>query len=139
MYSRNLAAQYKQTGVTSAVLDADPHKLVSLLFAGARERLRIAVACTRVGNLARKGEAISQVSLIIGSLDGALDHQAGGEIAASLGALYEYAQSRLVEANLNNDVAMLEEIDGLLGEVESAWNAIAPQAQAAPPAVGVIG
>jgi flagellar protein FliS len=127
MYSRNLAAQYKQTGVTSAVLDADPHKLISLLFAGARERLRIAVACTEVGNLARKGEAISQASLIIGSLDGALDHEAGGEIAASLGALYEYAQLRLVEANLRNDVAILQEIDGLLGEIESAWNAIAPQ------------
>lgn len=139
MYSRNLAAQYKQTGVTSAVLDADPHKLVSLLFAGARERLRIAVACTQVGNLARKGEAISQVSLIIGNLDGSLDHQAGGEIAASLGALYEYAQRRLVEANLNNDDAILLEIDGLLGEIESAWNAIAPQAPAAPRLAGAVG
>lgn len=132
MYTRNLAAQYKQTGVTSAVLDADPHKLISLLFAGVRERLRIAAACMQVGNVAKKGEAISQASLIIGNLDGALDHGNGGEIAANLSSLYEYAQHRLIGANLNNEVATLVELDGLFGDIESAWNAIAQQAAPAP-------
>jgi flagellar protein FliS len=127
MYARTLAAQYKQTGVTSAVLDADPHKLISLLFAGLRERLRIAAACMQVGNVAKKGEAISQASLIIGNLDGALDHEGGGEIAGNLASLYEYAQHRLMEANFNNDLAILTELDGLFGDIESAWNAIAPQ------------
>ena len=126
MYSRNLAAQYKQTSVTSAVLDADPHRLVSLMFAGARERLKLAAACIGAGNIARKGEAINETSLIIGSLDGSLDHSAGGEIAAGLASLYEYMQFRLVEANLNNDTAVLAEIDGLLADIEGAWNAIAP-------------
>ncbi|MFC0677083.1 flagellar export chaperone FliS [Lysobacter korlensis] len=138
MYSRNLASQYKQTGVTSAVLDADPHKLISLLFAGVRERLKLAAACMQSGNIARKGEAISQASLIIGNLDGTLDHQAGGEIAANLGALYEYAQRRLVEANVGNDVSILVEIDGLFGDIESAWNAISPQA-AAPQKLEAVG
>lgn len=128
MSPRNLAAHYKQTGVTSAVLDADPHKLISLLFAGVRERLRIAAACMQVGNVAKKGEAISQASLIIGNLDGTLDHANGGEIAGNLAALYDYAQRRLVEANFNNDLAILTELDGLFGDIESAWNAIATQA-----------
>lgn len=132
MYTRSLAAQYKQTGVSSAVLDADPHKLISLLFAGVRERLRTAAACMQVGNLAKKGEAISQASLIIGNLDGTLDHENGGEIAGNLAALYDYAQRRLVEANFNNDLAILTELDGLFGDIESAWNAIAPQPAAAP-------
>lgn len=138
MYSRNLAAHYKQTSVASAVLDADPHKLISLLFAGVRERLKLAAACMQTGNLAKKGEAISQISLIIGSLDGALDHENGGEIAGNLGSLYEYAQHRLVEANLHNDVAALVEIDGLFGDIESAWNAIAPQAPP-PPRLEAVG
>ncbi|WP_189457944.1 flagellar export chaperone FliS [Cognatilysobacter bugurensis] len=138
MYSRNLASQYKQTGVTSAVLDADPHKLISLLFAGVRERLKLAAACMHNGNVSRKGEAIGQVSLIIGNLDGTLDHQAGGEIAANLGALYEYAQQRLVEANLRNDPMILLEIDGLFADIEAAWNSINPQA-AAPQKLEVVG
>lgn len=133
MYSRNLASQYKQTSVTSAVLDADPHRLIALMFAGARERLKLAAACIGAGNIARKGEAISEVSLIIGSLDGSLDHEAGGEIADGLASLYDYMQRRLVEANFGNDAGILLEIDGLLGDIEGAWNAIAPGA--APQAV----
>lgn len=136
MYSRNAAAQYKQTGVTSAVLDADPHRLISLLFAGARERLRMAALCMRNGDMARKGQAVREVCLIIGSLDGSLDHENGGDVATSLGALYEYAQRRLIEANLNNDPEILLEIDGLIGQVEAGWNAIAPSAAPQAMAVG---
>ena len=33
--SRQYAEQYRQVGVTSAVADADPHKLVAMLLAGA--------------------------------------------------------------------------------------------------------
>jgi len=128
MSPHSYAKQYQQTSVSSAVLDADPHRLIALLFAGARERLRRAQACMQRGDMARKGECVSEVSLIIGSLDGALDHNAGGELAGNLSALYDYMQRRLVEANMHNDAAIMAEVDSLLGDVESAWNAIAPPA-----------
>jgi len=134
MSPHSYAKQYQQTSVSSAVLDADPHRLIALLFAGARERLRRAQACMQRGDMARKGECVSEVSLIIGSLDGALDHNAGGELAGNLSALYDYMQRRLVEANMHNDAAIMAEVDSLLGDVESAWNAIAPPAA---PAVAV--
>lgn len=136
MYSaRNLANQYRQTGVTSQVLDADPHRLISLMLAGARERARLAVACLERGDLPRKAQAISDASAIIGGLNGALNLEAGGEIASGLNALYDYAQRRLLEANVGNDPAPLREVDGLLGDIEGAWNAIAPGG-AAPVPVG---
>ncbi|MFN7137048.1 MAG: flagellar export chaperone FliS [Thermomonas sp.] len=47
-------------------------------------------------------------------------------MAAGLSALYAYAQRRLVEANLHNDPARLQEVDGLIAEIEGAWQAIAP-------------
>lgn len=37
--SRQYAEQYRQVGVTSAVADADPHKLVAMLLAGALEQI----------------------------------------------------------------------------------------------------
>ncbi len=126
MYNRSYAAQYQQTSVTSAVLDADPHRLIALMFSNTRNRLRLAQACMERGDMARKGQAIGDACQIIGGLDGALDHAAGGEIAAGLAALYEYAQRRLVEANATNDAAIMAEIDSLIGEIEGAWNAIAP-------------
>ncbi|MGJ4730677.1 flagellar export chaperone FliS [Luteimonas sp. SDU101] len=126
MNARTLANQYRQTGVSSATLDASPHRLISLLLAGARERARLAAACLERGDLPRKSKAISDASAIIGGLNGALNLEAGGEIADGLQALYDYAQRRLLAANLENDPAPLREVDDLLGDIESAWLAIAP-------------
>lgn len=127
MYSaRNYANQYRQTDVSSAVLEASPHELVTLMLAGARERARLAIACLERGDLPRKAQAISEAGAIIGGLDGALNLDAGGEIADGLQALYDYAQRRLLAANANNDPEPLREVDDLLGEIESAWRAIAP-------------
>ena len=129
MYSaRAFADQYRQTRVSSAVLDADPHRLIALMLAAARERARLAAACIGRGDLARKAQAISEASAIVAGLNGALDVRAGGDIADGLAALYDYVQRRLVEANAGNQAAVLEEVDALLGDIESAWNAIAPQA-----------
>ena len=123
-----LASQYRQTAVSSAVLDADPHRLVALMFAGLRERLQLAAACIDAGNVARKGQAITEASTIVGHLDGSLNMDAGGEIAHNLSALYDYIQRRLLEANLRSDTAILRECDDLVADIETAWGAIAPQA-----------
>ncbi|TLX21413.1 flagellar export chaperone FliS [Thermomonas fusca] len=127
MNARTSAQHYRQTAVSSAVLDASPHRLVSLMLAGVRERLKLASACMEIGDLPRKGQAISEASLIISELDGSLDHAAGGEIADGLAALYDYSQRRLTEANLNNDVAVVQEVDGLIADIESAWQQIDPE------------
>jgi flagellar protein FliS len=126
MHSNRFANQYRQTGVSSAVLEADPHRLIALMLTGVRERTRLAEACLERGDLPRKAQAISDASAIIGALNGALDLEAGGEIAGGLQALYDYAQRRLVQANAANDAAPLREIDELLGEIQTAWEAIAP-------------
>lgn len=124
--ARNFANQYQQTGVSSAVLDASPHQLVALMLAGARKRAQLAAACLERGDMARKAIAINEASAIIAGLNSTLDMKAGGDIAAGLEALYDYAQRRLVVANANNDAAPLLEIDDLLGDIESAWLAIDP-------------
>ncbi|HVJ38739.1 MAG TPA: flagellar export chaperone FliS [Stenotrophomonas sp.] len=126
--SRQYAEQYRKVGVSTSVTDADPHKLVALLFAGACQRIRLAQACLAQGDQARKGKAIGEACAIVGHLNGSLDHEAGGEIAGNLSALYEYVIQRLTEANLHNDEAGLVESLTLLGEIDSAWNAI-PQEQ----------
>ncbi|WP_433851590.1 flagellar export chaperone FliS [Stenotrophomonas nitritireducens] len=132
--SRNYAEQYRKVGVSTKVVDADPHKLVALLFEGANERIRRAEAFLAQGDQAMKGKSIGEACAIIGHLNGSLDHEAGGEIAGNLSALYDYVIQRLTEANLNNDVAALQESLSLMGEIESAWNAI-PGEQRQRPAV----
>jgi len=126
MMSRPSAEQYRQAQVEGAVMEADPHRLVALLLSGACERIRLAEACLARGDQARKGKAIGEACAIVGHLNGSLDHEAGGEVAANLSSLYDYVARRLTEANLHNDGGALVESLGLLGEVGSAWDAIAP-------------
>lgn len=116
---------YAKVGVETGVSSASPHQLIVMLFDGAMKALGAAIVNMKANNIAAKGEAISKAILIIDSgLRASLDKKAGGSIAESLDSLYEYMGTRLLEANLKNDVAILEEVQRLLGDLRSAWNAI---------------
>jgi flagellar protein FliS len=58
---------------------------------------------------------------IVGELRSTLDVRAGGPYAVNLDDLYDYMSRQLVAANLQNRVAALDEVAGLLREVRSAW------------------
>lgn len=126
---------YAKVGVETGVSSASPHQLIVMLFDGAMKALGAAIVNMKANNIAAKGEAISKAILIIDSgLRASLDKKAGGEIAEGLDALYEYMGTRLLQANLKNDVSILEEVQKLLGDLRSAWNAIetSPAVQPAP-------
>ncbi|MCR9104334.1 MAG: flagellar export chaperone FliS [Gammaproteobacteria bacterium] len=116
--------QYQAIGVQSGVTDASPHQLISMLISGAADRIAAARGAMERGETARKGELISKAISIVDGLRASLDRDNGGEVAANLGALYDYIEQGLVEANLRSDVARLDEAARLLGEVREAWNSI---------------
>jgi flagellar protein FliS len=119
---------YKDVGLQTSVMGADPHKLVAMLFQGALLTISEAKYEMQNRRTAAKGKAISKAIAIIGEgLQASLDLKAGGEIAQNLFDLYGYMTKRLVEANLNNDTAALDEVTRLLAEIQDAWNAIRPQ------------
>jgi flagellar protein FliS len=126
MNTRNPAAAYRTTAVETRVHEADPHRLIELMFEGAIQRLRTAEACTASGDIPRKAKAASEAGAIIDSLSGCLDFSQGGDIAARLEALYDYASRRVVSANAANDPAGFAEVADLLDDVYGAWKSIRP-------------
>lgn len=131
----NSIAAYRQVAIESDVSTADPHKLIQLLFDGARAALAIARTAMQANDIPRKGAAISQAIRIIDSgLRASLDLEQGGDLAAKLDALYDYMSNRLLHANLKNDLAAIDEVNNLLAEIQGAWAEI--RGQAAPPAAG---
>jgi flagellar protein FliS len=66
-------------------------------------------------------------------LNASLDKAVGGELAQNLSSLYDYMAMRLVAANLNNDVAALDEVAHLLAELAGAWDGIRPKVMQATP------
>lgn len=125
---------YKKVGVESKVIGADPHQLISMLFHGAIETIGKAKDEIVRKDIAAKGQSISKAIAIIGEgLHASLDKKVGGEVAQGLSALYDYMIKRLIDANLYNDTAALDEVTRLLTEISGAWDSIRPiSAQPAP-------
>ena len=54
----------------------------------------------------------------------------------NLGALYDYCGSRLTLANVRNDLALIEEVAGLIAPVAQSWSEIGPNNGAAAQGAG---
>jgi len=119
--------QYQTVNTQAQVVDASPHRLIQRLMEGGLSRLAQAKGAMERGQVALKGELLGKAIAIIGGLREGLDLRQGGELAANLDSLYEYMSSRLLQANRSNDVAIIDEVAGLLREVKSGWDGIANQ------------
>jgi flagellar protein FliS len=110
-------------------MGASPHRLIAMLFQGARKAIAQARLNLQLGEVGRRGEAIGKaIQIIEQGLQLSLNRTAGGEIADRLHALYGYMSRRLLEANVKSNEAMLIEVDGLLAQLEAAWTGIGPEA-----------
>jgi flagellar protein FliS len=116
--------QYGRIAAESEAGFASPHRLVQMLMEGALDKIATAKGFMVRKDYAGKSQNISWASSIINGLCTSLDVQAGGEIAANLNDLYAYMNRRLIDANVQNDVAILDEVSGLLSEIKSAWDAM---------------
>ncbi|MGL5343075.1 MAG: flagellar export chaperone FliS [Plesiomonas sp.] len=121
---RGTLQAYKKVSVDSQLQSASPHKVILMLLSGAIERLVQAKAAMQMGNIAVKGERLGKAVAIIANLQACLSEEEGGDIAKNLAQLYEYMQTQLLSANLNNDVKTLDEVMVLLTEIKTGWESI---------------
>ena len=122
MYNRPGINQYQRVDLESRIAVGNPHTMISMLLDGALKRIAIAHGATTRGDIATKGNTISGAIRIVDSLRAALDHSRGGPIADNLEALYSYMEKRLMEANRNSDIDILDETSMLLGDIKEAWD-----------------
>jgi flagellar protein FliS len=124
--ARDGLARYGQVAVAAEVAYASPHRLVQMLMEGALARIAAAKGQVARRDFEGKSRNISWAVSIIKGLRNSLDREQGGEIAVNLDDLYDYLCRRLMEANSENAVTVLEEVSGILGEVKAGWDAIPP-------------
>lgn len=122
----NPVQTYMDIGIETEVKSADPHKLIMLLFDGALLALSKAKAHMIAKNIAEKAAAISHALNIINQgLNASLNPETNTELVERLQALYNHMAVRLVQANLNNQPELIDEVVSLLEELRSAWAEIA--------------
>ena len=128
----NKSGMYRQVGVSSAVDNASPHRLVTMLYDGLLESLAEARGALIKHDIEAKGRAVGRaVRILEEGLRGGLNSDAGGELAHNLNALYSYISQRLTLANLRNDADALSECYALVEPLRDAWVQIAAAAPAA--------
>ncbi|MDH2066270.1 flagellar export chaperone FliS [Pantoea sp. GD03673] len=125
MYTATGTKAYAKIGVESAVMSASQQQLVVMLFDGALSALIRARLFMQDGNIEGKGSSISKaINIIEAGLKEGLAENRGDELADNLLDLYNYMTRRLLQANLHNDVAAIEEVEGLLRNIADAWKEV---------------
>jgi flagellar protein FliS len=110
-----------------------------MLYDGVIVALLSAINHIKSSNVAAKGASISKaITIIDNGLRASLDQKAGGEIAQNLDALYDYMSRRLLQANMKNDIAIIEEVHGLMSDLREAWVEIGEKSDTAEQAVPAI-
>lgn len=121
----NAISTYQRVGVETGVESADAHKLILMLFEGTQEALAKTRMHMQRNEIAEKGQMISKaITIIDEGLSACLDMKAGGDLAIKLQALYNYMTHRLLVANIQNNIEILDEVNKLLSELYTAWKEI---------------
>ncbi|MCE1115801.1 MULTISPECIES: flagellar export chaperone FliS [Pseudomonas] len=124
--------QYQKVNSHAQISEATPHRLVQMLMEGGLDRMAQAKGALARGDIAEKGLMLGKaIDIIIGLSDG-LDAQKSQDPAyiEQLSSLYAYMTNRLMQANIDNDPAIIDEVAQLLITVKSGWDAIADAQQA---------
>lgn len=116
----NLTAQnaYKQNSVTTA----SPGELTLMLYNGCLKFLNKAKQAIQDKNIQEKNTNIQKAQAIISELMSTLNMDI--EISKQMLPLYEYMNHRLVEANIQNDIAIIEEVEGFVTEFRDTWKEV---------------
>ncbi len=117
----NALHQYRSVNTQTSVIDVDRHKLITLLFDGAIERINTAKARIQAKDYEGKNRLITKAIEITAGLKSFLDMDQGADLAQNLFDLYDYCERRLLEANIKNDVQILDEVSDHLRKVRDGW------------------
>jgi len=116
----NLTAQnaYKQNSVTTA----SPGELTLMLYNGCLKFLNKAKLAIQDNNIQEKNTNLIKAQAIISELMATLNMDI--EVSKNMLALYEYMNRRLVEANIQKDISIIEEVEGLVTEFRDTWKEV---------------
>lgn len=109
---------YKQNSVTTA----SPGELTLMLYNGCLKFLNRAKLAIADKNIEERNHYIQRSQAIIGELMSTLNMDM--EISKQMLPLYEYMNRRLTEANIQNDSAIIEEVEGLVTEFRDTWKEV---------------
>ena len=105
----------------SAVSQAEPVKLVEMMYAAAIRFGRIARRHIESGEVEAAHHAILRTYAIVAELMATLDFEQGGAIAKNLEQCYDFMLSQLKQADMLKDLKPLDDVIGMLVPLHATW------------------
>lgn len=106
----------------NSVYTASPGELTLMLYNGCLKFIHLAKKAIADKNIEAKNTNIIKAENIIMELMVTLKDEY--EVSKTMKPLYDYLYRRLVEANVNNDIAILEEVEGFVTQFRDTWKQV---------------
>ncbi|ANB58164.1 flagellar protein FliS [Anoxybacillus sp. B7M1] len=118
MVNQQLHQIYQQNSVSTA----SPGELTLMLYNGCLKFLNKGKQAIKENNIQERNINLQKAQRIIQELMVTLDQKY--EVAHQMMAMYEYMNRRLVEANVTNNIAIVEEVEGFMTEFRDVWKEV---------------
>jgi flagellar protein FliS len=116
----NPALEYRKR----AVEGASPVGLVVLLYGGAITAFMRAISAIEANNIEKRVNELNKVLAILAELQGTLDFEKGGAVAAHLEKYYIVLRAQVLEASIKNSKSILEDLVKNVSGVKEAWQQV---------------
>jgi len=110
--------QYKQNSVNTA----SPGELTLMLYNGCLKFIKQGKLSIIQGNIEKRHESLVKAQDIMQELMVTLNMDI--EISKNLLQMYDYIYRRLIDANTNNSIEILDEVEGFVTEFRDAWKEV---------------
>lgn len=111
----NPYAAYQQNSVNTAA----PGELTLMLYNGCLKFIKLGYQAIEQSNLEEKNKNLQKAQKIVRELMVTLNMDI--ELSKNLIVMYEYINHRLIEANMKNDLTILEEVETYVTEFRDTW------------------
>ena len=119
---------YRNAEVDARCADSDKRQLVIMMYDGAIDAIKLAVAHAERDERRAVNTAVSRAMTIIAGLRETLDLQKGGSVALHLNDFYQFLTRKLMRSGASASALDLADCQDLLTQVREAWDAISPAA-----------
>ncbi|MFC7321890.1 flagellar export chaperone FliS [Halobacillus campisalis] len=113
----------------NSVVTASPGELTLMLYNGCIKFIRAGKKAMENKEIEQKNTVIQKAQAIIRELMVTMNQDYA--VAEDVLPLYEYMNRRLIEANIQNDPAILDEVEGLVTEFRDTWKQVLLQSRKA--------
>lgn len=115
MAINNPYAKYKEQSVNTAT----PEELTLMLYNGCIKFINIAELAMEEKDISKSNENIQKAQAIINELNITLNMDI--ELSENLRTLYDFVNSRLVDANISKDKKPLEDAKSIVSDMRDTW------------------